>query len=68
MEQSLSGFASCYAVQAQKARDRAKRTLQHLQNNDVPVVLAAVARTDADLKDDVPPENRPWPTRDMSPS
>ena len=55
VEQGLAGFANWYKVQAQEERDHAMLMLQYLQNNDVPVALEAIAKPDADLKDNMDP-------------
>ena len=55
VEQGLAGFANWYKVQAQEERDHAMLMLQYLQNNDVPVALDAIAKPDADLKDNMDP-------------
>ena len=55
VEQGLSGFANWYKVQAQEERDHAMLMLQYLQNNDVPVVLEAIAKPEAALKTNMDP-------------
>ena len=51
----LDGFANWYKVQAQEERDHAMLMLQYLQNNDVPVVLGAIAKPEAELKNNMDP-------------
>ena len=55
VEQGLAGFANWYKVQAQEERDHAMLMLQYLQNNDVPVVLEAIAKPEAALKTNMDP-------------
>ena len=54
-EQGLNGFANWYMVQAQEERDHALLFIKYLQNNSVPVVLEAVEKPKAELKDNMAP-------------
>ncbi len=50
-EKGLKGFANWYNVQAQEERDHALLFIQYLQNNDLPVVLEAIAQPHAEPAD-----------------
>jgi ferritin len=49
----LNGFANWYMIQAQEERDHAMLFYQYMQNNDCPVTLDAIAKTDKTFKTDM---------------
>ena len=55
VEKGLNGFANWYKVQAQEERDHAMLFMQYIQNNYLLVVLNAIDKPNAELKENMDP-------------